>query len=531
MKILISDRLPQDVVKRLSSQKGVTIDVMPELGDPKNKNDLLSRLADYDGLIVRSATKVTKEVIGAAKKLKVIGRAGIGVDNIDLDEATRAGILVMNTPTGNVISTAEHTMAMILALARNIPQATAAMKQNQWPKKECVGIELFGKTLGIAGLGRVGRLVAERVKAFHMNIIAHDPFLGPEKAKELGVKPVSFEELLRKSDIITLHTSLTPDTVRLLDREEFPLMKKGVFIVNCSRGAVINEVALYEAIQEGRVAGAALDVFEEEPAKNNPLVSLPHVITTPHIAGSTRESEKNSAKTIVSQVVDFLVLGTITNAVNIVPIEIQNFERVKPYLELARTMGEIQTKLAGSIPEEVRVRYLGDVADMGTKFITQSILQGILSPFLGERVNVVNAVLLAGERGIKVSETVTKDVEDYQSIIELEFIRDKEKRVLSGTIFGKAQPTIVRIDDFRLEVSPSSRMLVFKNEDKPGVVGRVGTILGSHGINIADIRLSRVTKDKTAMAIMNVDSHVRQDVLNELASLPEIIEVKYIYSS
>lgn len=526
MKILITDRVPAGIVRTFRARKDIEIDVMPELGS--SPKELIRTIPEYDALIVRSQTKVTVEVLRAAQNLKVIGRAGVGYDNVDVDEATRAGILVMNTPEGNIISAAEHTVALMLALLRNIPQATASMKENRWEKKKFVGTELYGKTVGIVGFGKIGRLVAERLRPFGVILIAHDPYVTSEKAEELGVKLVSLDRLLAKSDIITLHTSLTKDAKHLIGRAAFTKIKKGAFVVNCSRGAVLDEEALREALEQGRVKGAALDVFETEPAKDNSLVVLSSVITTPHIAGSTKEAETNSTKAVITQVVDYLRDGRISNAVNIVGLEIQNFERVKPFLELAEKLGEIETRLSGGVPQEVHVTYRGDIADFGTRFITQALLKGVLAPVLGKEVNLVNALVLAKDRGIRITESTTKDSEDYQSLIELKTVREGTSHTLAGTILGKVHPLLVRVDEYRIEASPSSHMIFFKNLDKPGVVGKVGTILGRHSVNIASIHLSRVGSKGTAIAIVNVDSEVSQAALEELRRLEEMIEVAFV---
>ncbi len=527
MKILITDRLPENVVKRFKARKDVAIDLKPELG-AGDRAELEAELPGYDALIVRSQTKVTADLIRAGRNLKVIGRAGVGIDNIDVPEATRAGILVMHTPEGNIRSAAEHTMAMMLALVRNIPQATIAMRAGLWEKKKFVGTELYGKTLGITGFGRIGRLVAERARAFGMTIVVYDPYVTPEKAKELGVKPLSFNDLLRRSDIVTIHASLTKETTHLFSYGAFAAMKKGAFLVNCSRGELIDEKALHKALSEGRIGGAALDVFEEEPARDNPLLGLPQVIATPHVAGSTYESEENTAIAIITHVIDFLTTGVITNAVNIVSPDTRNFDLVRPYLELAEKMGVFATKFLGATPHVLEVCYAGEISEAETKLITHALLKGILMPSVGERVNIVNASLLAGDQGIKLSESATRDAEDYRSVITLDVGVGSKNHVLSGTILGKTQPVFVRLDGFRIEAIPSSRMLIFKNKDQPGVVGKVGTILGNHGINIADIRLSRVSDEKTAVAVVSVDSDVQATVLAELRTLPEMIEVQFL---
>ncbi|HUU49384.1 MAG TPA: phosphoglycerate dehydrogenase [Nitrospinota bacterium] len=524
MKILVSDNISEKGLKILRSEKDLNIVVKTDL----SHDDLLKEIKDYDGLIIRSATEVKEDVIESAEKLRIIGRAGIGMDNVDLEAASKKGIIVMNTPGGNTITTAEHAIAMMLAISRNIPQANASMKEGKWEKKKFTGVEVFRKTLGIIGLGRIGAIVAQKAQGLGMNVLGNDPYISEERAKEVGVKKVELKELLKNSDYITLHCSKSDDTVNLIGKEEFSLMKDGVRIINCARGGLIDENALYEAIKDGKVAGAALDVFEKEPPKENPLLSLDSVITTPHLGASTGEAQENVAIDIANQIVDFFKSGQVKNAVNVPSLDYELLIKIEPYLNLAEKLGSFQAQMVEGGIKEVVIKYHGEIVNLGVKPITNSVLKGLLQVFLQNRVNVVNAPYLAKERGIEVVESTSTETEDYANLIILEVKTDKTKGTVGGTIYGKRDPRIVKIDNYRLEAVPSGHMMVFSNKDVPGMIGKIGTILGENNINIAGMQLGRVAPKGDAVSVVNVDSPVPEEVLNEIRSLPYIFYAKMI---
>lgn len=524
MKILVSDNISEKGLEILRREKDLNVVVKTDL----NHKDLLEEIRDYDGLIIRSATEVKEDVIDAAEKLKIIGRAGIGVDNVDLDAASKKGIIVMNTPGGNTVTTAEHAIAMMLAISRNIPQANASMKEGKWEKRKFTGVEVFRKTLGIIGLGRIGTIVAQRAQGLGMNVLGYDPYISEERVKEIGVEKVELEELLKNSDYITLHCSRSDDTINLIGKEEFSLMKDGVRIINCARGGLIDESALYDAIKDGKVAGAALDVFKEEPPQESPLLSLDPVITTPHLGASTGEAQENVAIDIASQMVDFFKSGQVKNAVNVPSMDYELLIKLEPYLSLAEKLGSFQAQMVEGGIKEVVIKYHGEIVNLGVKPITSSILKGLLQVFLQNRVNVVNAPYLAKERGIEVIESTSTETEDYANLIILEVKTDKTKGIVGGTIYGKRDPRIVKIDDYRLEAVPSGHMMVFSNKDVPGMIGKIGTILGKNNINIAGMQLGRVAPQVDAVSVVNVDSPVPEKVLNEIRSLPYIFYAKMI---
>jgi D-3-phosphoglycerate dehydrogenase / 2-oxoglutarate reductase len=525
MKILISDDLSERGIEILQKEKDLTVDVKTDLGH----EGLLKEIKHYDGLIIRSATKVTKDIIDAAKALKIIGRAGIGVDNVDLDSASKKGIIVMNTPGGNTITTAEHAIAMMLAMSRNIPQANASMKEKKWEKKKFTGVEVFHKTLGIIGLGRIGTVVAQRGLGLGMNVMVCDPFISEEKTKTIGVKKVKLEKLFRESDYITIHCSKTDESKHMIGEEALSLMKDGVRIVNCARGGLIDENALCEAIKSGKVAGAALDVFEEEPpSSDNPLLSLDRIVCTPHLGASTGEAQENVAIDVANQMVDFFKKGQISNAVNVPSMEFDLLKKLEPYLVLAEKMGSFLTQMVEGGIQEVTIKYNGEIVNLGVKPITIHILKGILQVFMQTEVNVVNAPYLAKERGIEVVERSSTEAEDYANLIVLEIKTDKKKSHIAGTIFGNKEPRIVRIDDYRLEAVPSGHMLVFSNKDVPGTIGKIGTLLGENNVNIAGMQLGRVAPKGNAVSVVNVDSPVPEKVLDEIRNLPYIFYAKMV---
>jgi len=524
MKVLVSDSLSEKGLQILKEVKSLQVDVFDGLPPDKLK----TLIKEYDALIVRSGTKVTRDVVEASQKLRVIGRAGVGLDNVDVEAASERGIIVMNAPEGNTIATAEHTMSLLLALARNIPQANASLRQNKWERKALMGIELYGKTLGIVGLGRVGSDVAKLAQPFGMKIIAYDPFLTADKAGKLEVELVGFDELLKLSDFITFHTPLTKETKHLVGTKEFDKMKKGVRILNCARGGILDEKALEKAIQSGKVAGAAIDVFEEEPPKNHPLLKLNQVIATPHLGASTSEAQVNVAVDIAKQVVDVLLDRGVRNAINYPSVDGETLKVLKPYLKLAESIGALQAQLADGRITNVKVRYSGETANYDTSPITVALVKGLLTPVLGESVNFVNAQVLAKGRGIKIVESKTSEVEEFANLIATEVKTDKLRSIVEGTLFSKDNPRIVKIDEFYVDAEPQGAMLITFNKDVPGIIGTIGMILGENGINIAGMTFGRRKQGGRAITVINVDSPVPDKVIQELLKAENIFDARLI---
>ncbi|MCQ9207466.1 MAG: phosphoglycerate dehydrogenase [Omnitrophica bacterium] len=524
LKILISDPLAEEGVAILKKQKDFKVDILPEL----SPEELKKIIPDYQVLIVRSQTKVTKDVIKHAKKLKYIGRAGVGLDNIDVEAASKNGIIVMNTPGGNSISTAEHAFSLILALSRNIAQADRSVKKGEWERKKFMGVEIYGKTLGIIGLGRIGAEVARRAASFQMKLIAYDPFLIPERAKSLGVLSVSLAELFKKADYITVHTPLTSETRHIIGEKAFRKMKKGVRIVNCARGGIVDEKALARAIEAGIVAGAALDVYEKEPPDKTGLIGMSKVVTTPHLGASTEEAQINVAIDIAKAMKDAILKRGIRNAVNVPSIEPEIFKIIEPYLALAEKIGKLHAQLMEGYIRKVSIRYVGDITKYNLNHMTRSIIKGMLAPVLEESINYVNALVIARDRGIKINEEKTKEIEDFADLICVEVETDKMKSSIMGTLFTKIDPRIVKIDRFYVDVVPEGHMLVIYNQDKPGIVGQIGTILGRNGINIAGMNFGRAKRGGEAITVLNVDSEPSASVLSMIKSARHIKGVKSI---
>jgi len=525
MKILITDSLaPQglEVFKR-----NPDFEVDERLG--LKSEEIRKIIADYHGWVIRSGTKVTAEVIEAARNLKVIGRAGIGVDNVDVEAASKKGIVVMNTPGGNNVTTAEHTISLMLALARHIPQAVASLKAGQWNRDRFVGVELCNKTLGIIGLGNVGRIVAERALGLRMKVLAHDPFVPPENAAQLGVEMVRLEEVFEKSDFITVHVPLTSETRGLINRKTFAKMKPGVRIINCARGGIVDEKDLEAALREGKVAGAALDVFvEEPPPRNHPLISMDQVVTTPHLGASTDEAQLNVAIAVAEQMVDFLTRGVIRYAVNVPAVSAELLIALRPYLTLGEKLGSLQVQMLAKLPREVYIEYSGVVTQYDVAPLTLAVLKGILTPVMESSVNYVNAPVVARERGVKVVESKSSRPTDFTSSITVRAkIGDQEIEV-EGAIFGSNNPRIVKINNFYLEAVPEGYILMLHNRDVPGVVGAVGTLLGKKGINIAGLELGREKVGGMAISLIHVDEPVPKETLEALRSLPDIVSADLV---
>lgn len=520
-RVLVSDSLAEEGLEVFRRAEGIEVDVETSL----SPEELKAVIVDYDAIAIRSSTKLTAEIIEAAERLKVIGRAGIGVDNVDLDAATRKGIVVMNTPEGNTITTAEHTISMLLSMARRIPQANASVKSGKWEKKRFIGTEVFNKTLGIVGIGRIGKIVADRAQGLHMNVIAYDPFLSPEVVTKLGVEMVSLDELLARSDFITVHTPKTKETVNLIDAKAFQKMKQGVYIVNCARGGIVNEKALHDALLSGKVAGAALDVFEKEPPGDNPLLSLEQVICTPHLGASTEEAQVNVAVAVAEQIVDFLLKGTVRNAVNVPSVSAEILPHLRPYLDLAEKLGSFSAQIVQGGVREVHLQYTGEVAQYGVEPITAAVLKGFLTPMLSGNINFVNASVLAKARGIKVTESVTERHEDYSNLVTIKAITDKEELAVSGALLGRRNPRLLRINNFLVEAVPEGNILFIYNEDRPGVIGNIGTTLGRNNINIGMMQFGRDRLGGMAVSLLHLDDPIGRDVLEELQRLDHIVRV------
>lgn len=524
MKVLVSDSISPKGVEILK-KAGLEVDLKTGM----KPDELKACIGDYHGLVIRSATKVTADIIEAATNLRVVGRAGSGLDNVDKAAATKKGIVVMNTPGGNTITTAEHTIALMFALARQLPQATASMKGGKWEKKRFMGVELFNKTLGIIGLGNIGSQVAKKAQGLEMVVIAYDPFLSEDRARAMGIEKVELVELFRRSDFITIHTPLTPETKNLISKETIKMMKDSVRIINCARGGIVNEADLYEAISSGKVAGAALDVFEKEPVESdNPLLGLDNVVCTPHLGAATTEAQENVAIAVAEQIADYLVYGTIRNAVNFPSIPVDQVARLQPYLNLSERLGGFAAQIFEGGITEVTIEYMGDASELNTAPVTIAALKGLLTPILEETVNFVNAPLIAKERGIEVRETRSAEAGDYQSMLAIRIKAKDRETYLAGTLFSKKDPRIVKIDGFSVEIVPEGNMLFIHNNDKPGVIGNIGSLLGKNNINIARMHFGRETAGGRAISVVSIDTPPAPAVLEAVKGLPNILSVKLI---
>ncbi len=523
MKVLVSDNISAKGVEILK-KAGLAVDVKTGM----KPEELKACIGEYSGLVIRSATKVTAEIIEAATNLKVIGRAGSGLDNVDKAAASKKGIVVMNTPGGNTVTTAEHTIAMLFSVARMIPQATASMKAGKWEKKKFMGVELFNKTLGIIGLGAIGGQVAKKAQGLEMNIIAYDPFLSEEKAQEMGIRKGSLDDIFAESDFITIHSPMTPETKGLINVNTIAKMKDGVRIINCARGGIVNEQDLYEAMKSGKVAAAALDVLEKEPPENNPLLTLENLICTPHLGASTEEAQENVALAVAEQIADYLVHGTIRNAVNFPSIPSDQVPRLQPYLNLAEKLGSFSCQIFDGGATEIIVEYSGDAATVNTAPVTIAALKGYLNPILLETVNFVNAPFIAKERGIEVKETKSSDAGDFFSKITIRIKAKNKESYVSGTLYSKKDPRVIEIDNFKVEIVPEGELLLMYNNDKPGVIGNIGNLLGKNNINIARMHFGRESAGGRAISVVSLDAKPGPEVLDQLKALPNILSIKQI---
>jgi len=519
-KVLISDELSPAAVA-IFKERGIETDVNTGL----SKEELEKVIPAYDGLAIRSATKVTEKVLAAAKSLKVVGRAGIGVDNVDTKAATARGVIVMNTPFGNSITTAEHAVSLMLALARQIPAADKSTQAGKWEKTRFMGVELYGKTLGVIGCGNIGAIVADRAIGLKMRVVAFDPFLTPERALDLGVEKVDLDDLLRRADFITLHTPLTDKTRNVLNAETLAKTKRGVRIINCARGGLVDEKALVEALRTGQVGGAAFDVFETEPAKENALFGMENVICTPHLGASTNEAQENVALQVAEQMSDYLLKGAITNAINFPSISAEEAPRLTPYVKLAEQLGLFAGQLTEANIKGIRLQYSGEVAELNVKPLTAAAVAGVLSPSMSG-INMVSAVTLAKERGIMIEETTRGQEGAFGSTVRLTVITDEYERSVAGTIFSGNRPRIIQVRDIDMDFELAPHMLFVRNSDKPGFLGQLGTLLGDAGVNIATLNLGRDKPGGDAICMVAVDAPVSDAVLAAVKALPQVVRAR-----
>jgi D-3-phosphoglycerate dehydrogenase len=519
-KVLISDPMDPKAAEVFRAN-GIEADERPGL----SKDELKAVIGDYDGLAIRSATKVTADLLTAAGRLKVVGRAGIGVDNVDVPAASAKGVVVMNTPFGNSITTAEHAIALMFALARDLPAADASTQAGRWEKNRFMGVELTSKTLGLIGAGNIGSIVAERALGLRMKVIAYDPFLTPERALDLGIEKVSLDDLLARADFITLHTPLTDQTRNILSRDNLAKTKKGVRIVNCARGGLIDEAALKEALESGHVAGAALDVFADEPAKDNPLFGTRGLVATPHLGASTTEAQVNVAIQVAEQMSEFLTRGGVTNALNMPSLSAEEAPKLKPYMELAEKLGSLVGQLEGLRASAVAVEVEGAAASLNQKPITGAVLAGMMRVY-SDTVNMVNAPFLAKERGLDVREIRHDREGDYHTLLRVAAVTSTGERSVAGTLFGDSAPRLVEIFGIKVEAELEGEMIYIVNEDAPGFIGRLGTILGEAGVNIGTFHLGRRAAGEEAVALVSVDNHVEPELVARLEAIPGVKRVK-----
>ncbi len=521
-KVLISDPITPAGIE-LFKEAGFEVEVKTD----HTKEELLAKISNYDALIVRSQTKVTADIIEAANQLKVIGRAGVGVDNVDVEAATKKGIIVLNAPDGNTISTAELSIAMLMALARNIPQAHSSLKGGAWDRKSFTGVEINGKTLGIVGMGRIGTEVSKRMIVMGMNVLAYDPFLTQERADSLGVKLASLDQIVSESDFITVHTPLTAETKGLFGAKEFAKMKKGVRLINCARGGIYDEQALAEALKSGQVAGAAIDVYPVEPPTDRTLIDLPQVVVTPHLGASTKEAQENVAVDVAIEVIKVLKGEVFKNAVNLPPLRPEVKAAIQPYFGLMEALGKVTAQLASPPINKLELNYLGEIAQQDTTYLSTLFVKGLLQANLDDEVNQVNAMFLAKEKGLKINELKSPEVSGYSSLIKIVFTTAAGTHTLSGTVMENNEGRIVEIEGYHFDIEPTGTMLVIKHTDKPGVIGEVGTILGQMNINIAAMQVGRKELGGNAVMVINVDS-VEPEVTQKLEQAKSVSKARII---
>ena len=518
MRVLVSDALGDIGVKMLQDAEGIEVDVRTGLS-PEALKEIIG---DYHALVIRSATRVTADLLEAAGNLRVIGRAGIGLDNVDIPAATKKGIAVMNTPEGNVVTTAEHAIAMMLSLSRNIPMGTTTMKDGIWEKKRLQGREIFNKVLGVIGFGKIGSIVADRARGLKMKVVVHDPNIAPERIEASGFESVSLEELYRRSDYLSVHVPKMESTLNFLNKEAFAMMKEGAMVINCARGGIVNESDLYDAVVSGKIAGAALDVFATEPPGENPLLGLDRIICTPHLGASTREAQINVAVSIAEQIIAFLKTGTIVNAVNVPSVTGELLGKIGPLLELGEKMGLLQTQLIKGPVKEVIIAYDGDFQNVDLTPVSTAVMKGLMTPMVTDGVNFINARALAKEMGIKVTETSTAESEDYINLLTVTVVTAEVRNSVSGTIFGKKDPRITRINRFRLELIPQGHMALIYNIDRPGSIGEIGMTLGQNKINIGRMQVGQEEGGDHNIIFMQTDTKIDDATLSMLRGLPSV---------
>jgi len=518
-KVLISDKMSPKA-EEIFKARGLDVDYKPGM----SPEELKACIGEYDGLAIRSATKVTEEIFEAASNLKVVGRAGIGTDNIDKVAATGKGCVVMNTPFGNSITTAEHAISMMMALARQIPQANESTHAGKWEKSKFMGVELMGKTLGVIGCGNIGATAADRAMGLKMKAVGFDPFLSEERAKEIGIEKVELDELFARADFITLHTPLTDSTRNIISAESIAKMKDGVRIINCARGGLVDEEALKVALDSGKVGGAAFDVFAQEPAKENVLFGHENVIATPHLGASTTEAQVNVAVQVAEQIADFLLDGAVTNALNMPSVSAEDAPKLAPYMGLAEQVGSFAGQITQTSLKSIEIAYEGPVSELNTKPLTALVLKGILSPMM-EEVNMVSAPAIAEQRGISISETTTAKSEEFQTLIKLTITTEAQTRSVSGTLFA-GKPRLVEINGIPVEAEVGPHMLFLTNEDKPGLIGDLGSVLGDNGVNIATFHLGRNESGGEALALLQVDEPVAETVLEKVRGLGLVLRAE-----
>ena len=518
MKVLVSDNLGEAGIRMFEEEDGLRVDVKTGL----SPEELEGIIGEYHALVIRSATKVTESLLNKAKQLKVIGRAGIGLDNVDIPAATKRGIIVMNTPGGNVVTTAEHTIALMLSLTRNIPSGTTTMKDGLWEKKKLQGREIYNKILGVIGFGKIGSIVADRARGLRMRVVVYDPIVTPEQIEKAGFESVSLDELYGRADYITVHVPKLKSTIGLLDKAAFAKMKDGAMVINCARGGIVNEADLYEAITSGKLAGAALDVFEQEPPEASPLFELDRVVCTPHLGASTREAQTNVAVAVADQIIDCLKNGTVVNAVNMPSVTGDLLKKMGPLLSLGEKMGCLQAQLICGPIEEVVIEYLGDFQDLDMTPVSTSFMKGLMTPMVKDDVNFVNAKVLAKEMGIKITESASAESEHYLNLVTVRVRSTEMTSTVSGTIFGKQDPRIVKIDKFRLEMVPSGHMLLINNIDRPGSIGEIGTTLGNNKINIGRMQVGQEEEGDRNIIFIQTDTRISDEVMAAVRDLGSV---------
>ncbi|TMM52550.1 phosphoglycerate dehydrogenase [Sulfitobacter sabulilitoris] len=521
-KVLISDKL-SDAAVQIFRDRGIDVDFMPDLG--KDKDKLAELIGQYDGLAIRSATKVTDKILDAATNLKVIGRAGIGTDNIDKVAASKKGVIVMNTPFGNMITTAEHAIAMMFAVARQIPEASASTHAGKWEKSKFMGVELTGKTLGVIGAGNIGGIVCDRARGLKMKVVAYDPFLGQDKADKMGVEKVELDELLKRSDFITLHVPFTEQTANILSKDAIAKTKKGVRIINCARGGLVDEEALAEALKSGHVAGAAFDVFAKEPATENVLFGLPNVVCTPHLGAATTEAQENVALQVAEQMSDYLLTGAVTNALNMPSVTAEEAKVMGPWVKLAGHLGSFIGQMTDEPIKAINILYDGSVADMNLEALNCSVVAGIMKR-VNPDVNMVSAPVIAEERGVQISTTNQHKSGVFEGYIKVTVVTSKRERSIAGTVFSDGKPRFIQIKGITIDAEIGEHMLYTTNEDVPGIIGTLGQTMGENGVNIANFTLGRSAAKGEAIALLYVDDEVPAPVIEKLQSTGLFTQVK-----